>query len=106
MSALKIAVKKPLHVCETCFGPLEIVYDYAVIVNSVRPRKDCRPRQKSRRYHELLPIDGESQVGMYSRFTPLVKADGLADALGAKELYIEDDSVNHPTFRIRMAWSR
>ena len=100
MSALKIAVKKPLHVCETCFGPLEIVYDYAVIVNSVRPR------QKSRRYHELLPIDGESHVGMYSRFTPLVKADGLADALGAKELYIEDDSVNHPTFRIRMAWSR
>jgi threonine synthase len=35
---------------------------------------------------------------MYSGYTPLVKAHQLADALGVKELYIKDDSVNHPTF--------
>ena len=35
---------------------------------------------------------------MYSGFTPLVKAQRLAEALGVKELYIKDDSVNHPTF--------
>ncbi len=35
---------------------------------------------------------------MYSGFTPLVKARRLAQALGVKELYIKDDSVNHPTF--------
>ena len=35
---------------------------------------------------------------MYSGFTPLVKAHRLAAALGVKELYIKDDSVNHPTF--------
>ena len=26
---------QPLHVCETCFGPLEVVYDYARIRGAV-----------------------------------------------------------------------
>src|SRR5262249_13691374 len=50
------------------------------------------------RYRELLPVDGESQVGLYSGFTPLVRARRLGEALGVKQLYIKDDSVNHPTF--------
>ncbi len=29
--------QEPLHVCETCFGPLEIVYDYDAIANSISP---------------------------------------------------------------------
>jgi threonine synthase len=90
--------KKPLHVCENCFGPLEIVYDYDAIRNSVsREQIEGRPRNLWR-YRELLPIDGEPRVGLYSGYTPLVRADRLAAALGVKELYIKDDSVNHPTF--------
>jgi threonine synthase len=50
------------------------------------------------RYRELLPVNGEPQLGLYSGFTPLVKADRLAAYLGVKELYVKDDSVNHPTF--------
>jgi threonine synthase len=90
--------QEPLHVCESCFGPLEIVYDYDAIANSISRDKIAARDQNLWRYRELLPIDGEPQVGMYSGFTPLVKAHRLAQALGVKELYIKDDSVNHPTF--------
>jgi threonine synthase len=90
--------KEPLHVCETCFGPLEIVYDYDAIANAISGEKIAGRDKNLWRYRELLPIDGEPQVGMYSGFTPLVKAHRLAEALGVKELYIKDDSVNHPTF--------
>jgi threonine synthase len=90
--------KEPLHVCETCFGPLEIVYDYDGIGKTISREKIAARDKNLWRYRELLPIDREPQVGMYSGFTPLVKAHRLAQALGVKELYIKDDSVNHPTF--------
>jgi threonine synthase len=90
--------KQPLHVCETCFGPLEIVYDYDAIGKAISREKIAARDKNLWRYRELLPIDGEPQVGMYSGFTPLVKAHRLAEALGVKELYIKDDSVNHPSF--------
>jgi threonine synthase len=90
--------KEPLHVCETCFGPLEIVYDYDAIAKTISREKIAAREKNLWRYRELLPIDGEPQVGMYSGFTPLVKAHRLAQALGVKELYLKDDSVNHPTF--------
>ena len=90
--------KKPLHVCETCFGPLEILYDYDAIVRAISREKIASRDKNLWRYRELLPIDGEPRVGMYSGFTPLVRAHRLAEALGVRELYIKDDSVNHPTF--------
>lgn len=84
--------------CETCFGPLEIVYDYDRIKKTIT-REKIRSGPKSLwRYRELLPIDGEPQAGLYSGFTPLIRAHRLGEALGVKELYIKDDSVNHPTF--------
>ena len=46
----------------------------------------------------MLPIEGDPSVGLYSGFTPLVRAHRLGAALGVKELYLKDDSVNHPTF--------
>ncbi len=89
---------KPLHVCEVCFGPLEVSYDYAAIRRSIsRDIIAARPHNLWR-YRELLPIAGEPLVGKYSGFTPLVHATRLAAALGVKELWVKDDSVNHPTF--------
>ena len=90
--------KKPLHVCDTCFGPLEIQYDYEGIARSISREKIASRERNLWRYRELLPIDGEPSVGLYSGFTPLVRASRLADSLGVKELYLKDDSVNHPTF--------
>ena len=90
--------KKPLHVCENCFGPLEIHYDYAAIKKSMSREKIGARERNLWRYRELLPIDDEPRVGLYSGFTPLVRAHRLGAALGVKELYVKDDSVNHPSF--------
>jgi len=90
--------QEPLHVCEDCFGPLEIVYDYEAIKKTISREKIAAREKNLWRYRELLPIDGEPQVGLYSGFTPLVRAHRLGAVLGVKELYIKDDSVNHPTF--------
>ena len=90
--------KQPIHVCETCFGPLEVVYDYDRIKSSISREKIASRPKNLWRYRELLPIDGEPKVGLYSGFTPLIRAYRLGEALGVKQLYIKDDSVNHPTF--------
>jgi threonine synthase len=93
--------KEPLYVCEYCFGPLEVDYDYEKI--QARLTKEIieqRPRNLWR-YRELLPIDGQPQVGLNSGFTPLIRARNLEKALGVGELYIKDDSVNHPTLSFK-----
>lgn len=83
------------YVCEKCLGPLEPIYDYASITLT-REQIESRPKNIWR-YRELLPITGEPQTGFHSGFTPLVRCTRLAEALGLSELYIKDDSVNHPT---------
>jgi threonine synthase len=90
--------EEPLHVCETCFGPLDVVYDYDLIKRSISREKIASRAKNLWRYRELLPIRGEPQAGLYSGFTPLIRAHRLGKALGVKELYVKDDSVNHPTF--------
>jgi len=88
---------EPLHVCDNCFGPLEVTYDYAKIRAAItRAKVESRPRNLWR-YHELLPASGESGVGPHSGFTPLLHAERLGAELGVKHLYIKDDTVNHPT---------
>jgi threonine synthase len=84
-----------LWVCEKCLGPLEPTYDYAS-VRITRDEIERRPKNLWR-YRELLPITGEPRTGFNSGFTPLVRATRLAERLGLTELYIKDDSVNHPT---------
>ena len=83
------------YVCDKCLGPLEPVYDYAAIALT---REEIERRPKNLwRYRELLPITGEPRTGFHSGFTPLVRCTRLAERLGVRDLYIKDDSVNHPT---------
>ncbi len=83
------------YVCDQCLGPLEPVYDYSAI--KVTADEIARRPKNLWRYHELLPIEGPPRTGFHSGFTPLVRCDQLAKKLGVAELYIKDDSVNHPT---------
>ena len=86
-----------LWVCDQCLGPLEVTYDYAAIAPLVsRALIESRPKNLWR-YREFLPIANEPLTGLHSGFTPLVRADRLAKRLGVRELYVKDDSVNHPT---------
>ena len=83
------------YVCDQCLGPLEPIYDYRAIALT-RDQIERRPKNLWR-YRELLPITGEPRTGFNSGFTPLVRCDRLARRIGVSELYIKDDSVNHPT---------
>jgi threonine synthase len=86
-----------LWVCDQCLGPLEAAYDYDAIRRDLtRATIERRPKNLWR-YRELLPITGEPRTGFHSGFTPLVRCDRLASQLGLRELYVKDDSVNHPT---------
>jgi threonine synthase len=84
-----------LYVCDRCLGPLEPVYDYSA-VRLTREAIERRPKNIWR-YRELLPIVGPPRTGFNSGFTPLVRCERLAERLGVSELYVKDDSVNHPT---------
>ncbi len=93
--------KEALFVCEYCFGSLEVTYDYDKIKGTLTKEViESRPKNLWR-YRELLPIEGEPTDGLNSGYTPLVKADSLARALGVKELYVKDDSVCHPTLSFK-----
>jgi len=91
----------PIYVCEFCFGPLEVAYDYKSIAKAITRKKIEQRPQTLWRYRELLPIDGEPQVGLDSGFTPLVKADNLAQEIGIDELFVKDDTVVHPTLSFK-----
>src|SRR5437763_3607903 len=84
-----------IYVCDRCLGPLEPVYDYGAI-HLTRDLIAKRPKNLWR-YRELLPSEGEPRTGLHSGFTPLVRCGRLAERLGVSEIYIKDDSVNHPT---------
>jgi threonine synthase len=91
----------PVYVCEFCFGPLEVTYDYERIKKDMTKQKvESRPHHMWR-YRELLPIDGDPVTGFDTGFTPLMRAQNLAKAWGVKEIYLKDDSVNHPTLSFK-----
>ncbi len=91
---------EPMHVCEYCFGPLEVVYDYDEIKKRVSRRKIQEGPKSLWRYIDLLPVE-EPRVGLSAGFTPLRKAENLGKVLGLENLYIKDDSVNHPTLSFK-----
>src|SRR5579884_2355942 len=93
--------KLPIHVCELCFGPLEVVYNYEEIAPRVSRESIAAGPLTMWRYADLLPLDGEPTVGRQVGFTPLVRAENLARALGVRELYIKNDAVNHPTLSFK-----
>jgi threonine synthase len=89
------------YVCSEDFGPLEVDYDYDAIKKALT-RQVIESRGRNMwRYRELLPIAGEPTVGKEVGFTPLVKADRLAAKIGVREVYIKNDTVNHPTLSFK-----
>ena len=92
---------KDIHVCELCFGPLEVKYDYEEIKASISREKIQAGPKSLWRYIDLLPVEGQPTVGKYAGLTPLVRAHNLGAYLGIDELYIKNDCVNHPTLSFK-----
>jgi len=86
-----------VHVCEACFGPYEVEYDYSGMKGKVTRDSITRGPRSLWRYKDLLPID-VPRVGFHSGFTPLKRGTRLAAELGCSDLWIKDDSCNYPTY--------
>lgn len=84
----------PLHVCEFCFGPLEVSYHYDFIKDNISKEKILQGPKSLWRYVDLLPIEGAPTVGLNAGFTPLTHAKNLGVALGLDALYLKNDTVN------------
>jgi threonine synthase len=90
----------PIHVCEFCFGPLEVDYDHEVMRARVSRARIAAGPPSIWRYADLLPLDvpdGAPPIGPDVGFTPLVRAHNLAREWGVRELYVKNDAVCHPT---------
>lgn len=88
------------HVCEFCFGPLEVEYDYDFIRKEISKEVILNRPANLWRYWELLPVESRNIVSLNEGFTPLWKSRNLGKFLGLKNLYIKNDSVN-PTFSFK-----
>src|SRR4030081_3123111 len=91
---------RPLHVCELCFGPLEVSYDYDLIRATLSRESIERGPRTLWRYKALLPVETDSVVDSHAGFTPLMRADNLGRLLGLRNLWIKNDTVN-PTFSFK-----
>ncbi|CAN5458512.1 threonine synthase [soil metagenome] len=87
----------PVHVCEACFGPYEVEYDYAAMKGKVTRESIAKGPKSLWRYKDFLPVE-TPKTGFHSGFTPLKRADRLAKELGCSNLWIKDDSCNYPTY--------
>ena len=83
-----------LHVCEYCFGPLEVAYDYPGIAESVTREAIAAGPPTIWRYADLLPARAAGAVDLGAGMTPLVRADRLAAELGLGELWLKNDTLN------------
>ncbi len=91
---------EPIHVCEFCFGPLEVAYDYDSISRGISREKIDQGPLGMWRYRDLLPVDSKEVVDINAGFTPLIKADNLGREFGLMQLYIKNDCVN-PTYSFK-----
>ncbi len=83
---------RPIFVCEQCFGPLEVVYDFKVTALHI---DDLKNRRKNMwRYKEVLPVKEVPEQFTDIGFTPLYKSSRLSKFIGLKELYIKNDTLN------------
>jgi threonine synthase len=81
-------------VCEQCFGPLEVSYDFSSLDPAEARRKISAGSRGIWRYADFLPFEGRPADPLEPGLTPLVRADRLADRLGLGELWIKNDAAN------------
>ena len=101
------------HVCEMCFGPLDVIFDYAALKKRVTRERIEQGPPSMWRYRDLLPIeDSTPVVSLGEGFTPLVKAERLGAELGLRNLYLKNESMN-PTnsfkdrvVSVAISWAR
>jgi threonine synthase len=83
------------YVCENCFGPLEVSYDYSDLDAAEVKRRIQAGSQGIWRYSDFLPFKGRASDPLEPGLTPLLRADRLAERLGVDaEIWIKNDAAN------------
>ena len=85
------------YACEQCFGPLEVVYDWADTDPAEARRKIQAGAASIWRYADFLPFADRppaTRTALEPGLTPLVRADRLAERLGLGEVWIKNDAAN------------
>ncbi|MBT3554918.1 MAG: threonine synthase [Chloroflexi bacterium] len=85
---------EPIYVCDFCFGPLEVSYDYGAIAKNISRESIQDGPLTIWRYDELLPASRDNAVNIGAGMTPLLKADNLGKELGLNNLWIKNDAAN------------
>ncbi len=83
------------YVCEHCFGPLEVVYASRVDTDADELRRRIQAGPDSIwRYTDFLPVTAPPRGMLPAGWTPLLRADRLAEQLGLRELWVKNDAAN------------
>src|SRR3989441_9525809 len=90
----------PRYVCEQCFGPLEVVYDYAALTRQPLRQIIETSVPSMWRYEPLLPVGRVPEIDLEPGYTPLLPAGRLGRTVGLRPLFIKNDSVN-PTWSFK-----
>src|SRR6202142_855038 len=91
----------PKSVCEDCFSPLEVFYDYDSIRPDFTREKIAQGPPNIWRYSALLPLPENYSPTLPVGFTPLIQAPRLARELGAKNVFLKNDAVCLPTLSFK-----
>ena len=82
-------------VCEHCFGPLEVAYDFSDVDPAEAKRKIQAGPQNIWRYSDFLPFAQRPKTVLATGMTPLIHAERLGEYLGGlKNVYIKNDAAN------------
>ncbi len=92
---------KAMNVCEFCFGPLEVSFDYSALRRTVSRETIQAGPNSIWRYRAFLPVESNDPIDMGTGMTPLVRSHRLARRLGLNKLYIKNDAVNMPTLSFK-----
>ena len=84
----------PQHVCEMCFGPLEVVYDYDALASAVTRADIAHGPPSMWRYAPLLPAPDHDRVDLGAGWSRLREAPRLAAELGLRKLWLKNDGSN------------
>jgi threonine synthase len=92
---------QPRSICDDCFSPLEVLYDYDALRGRFTRERIAARAPDMWRYAELLPLPPNHRPSLPVGFTPLLRAPQLAARLGAKNLFIKNDAVCLPTLSFK-----
>jgi threonine synthase len=82
------------YVCDRCFGPLEVSYSAPEQDAAELKRRIQAGPHTLWRYADFLPLEGAPKSALPTGWTPLMRADRLAQRLGLQEVWVKNETAN------------